>query len=105
MKELLSERQQNWRRLCGLSVALVGSQEKFKTEARILARLVKQYGAPEVEKMLHGATLLGWNSLRSLGSAEGLGRRMAIKKYWDAEKRAPSRLESLGQTFKRLGLT
>jgi hypothetical protein len=95
----------DWMRLCGKAVTLCGSQEGFRKESNILKRLVKQFGASDVERMLVGAQLLGWTSLRSLGSKDGLGRRWALTKFWDSEKRQPKRLESLGQTFKRLGLT
>lgn len=84
---------------------LCGSQDVFRKEAAILKRLVRQFGPAEVERMIVGAQLLGWTSLRSLGSKDGLGRRWALTKFWDGEKKSPKRLESLGQTFKRLGLT
>lgn len=83
----------SWKKLVVMSIKLLGSTEVFqKHEAHILKRLVKQYGAPEVEKMLAGATLLGWHSLRSLGSAEGLGRRMAIQRYWQDQNKRPAKL-------------
>ena len=45
---------------------------------------------------------MGWTSLRSLGSAEGLGRRMAIQAFWKEGKRdeAP---ESVRSIFKEWG--
>ena len=76
-----------WRRLCGMAVQVVGGQEAFQREARILKRLVKNYGTERVEMMLGGARLLGWRSLRSLGSAEGLGRRMAETAYRHEQQR------------------
>lgn len=91
-----------WRRLCGLAVELVGSQDAFRRESAILKRLVRQYGGEDVERMIRGAKLLGWNSLKSLGSAEGLGRRMAIQQFWKAGKReAPA--ESVRDIFRRMG--
>lgn len=80
---------EEWKRLCGLAVQLCGSQEKFRRESAILKRLVRQYGAEDVERMIRGAQKLGWNSLLSLGSAEGLGRRMAIQQFWKAGDKAP----------------
>ena len=94
-----------WPRLCGLAVKLVGSQEAFRREARILSRLVKKFGPLETERCLIGAQLMGWTSLRSLGSADGLGRRMASRAFWlNQEKRAPQALESLGAILKQRGL-
>lgn len=72
----------DWRRLCGLAVQLVGGQDAFRPEARILQRLVRSYGVHRTEYMLLGATRLGWRSLRSLGSRDGLGRRLAEAAYW-----------------------
>jgi hypothetical protein len=93
-----------WKQLCGQAVALCRSQATFQREARILSRLVKQYGAEEVEHMLIGAQSLGWTSLRSLGSAEGLGRRMAVQAYWRTQDRkAPDRLISLAAALKARG--
>lgn len=94
---LTDEKRALWRSLCGLAVQLCGGQEQFKREANILRRLTKQYGPGEVEKMLRGAIGLRWNSLRSLGSMEGSGRRMAIEAYWKAQKRekAPESLRSI----------
>ena len=92
-----------WTRLCGLAIKVCG-QEMFRREARILSRLVKKFGPLETERCLIGAQLMGWTSLRSLGSADGLGRRMASAKFWESEKRAPQRLESLGAILKQRGL-
>jgi hypothetical protein len=86
-------------------VRLLGSQETFRKESNILKRLVKQYGHVEVERMLEGAYHLGWDSLRALGSAEGLGRRMALARYWQATKRSGPSLESIGKLLKDAGLT
>lgn len=82
---------ENWKRLCGKAVALCGSQDAFRKEARILQRLVKQFGPDEVEHMLAGARLLGWSSLRSLGSKDGLGRRWALAKFWETENHKPAK--------------
>jgi len=93
-----------WKRLCGKAVALCGSQAKFRVESNVLKRLVKQYGSVDVEHMLIGARSLGWDSLRALGSAEGLGRRMALSRYWQEIKRSPSNLQSVGNILKERGL-
>ena len=37
--------------------------------------------------MVQGARILGWRSLKSLGSAEGLGRRLAESAYWREQNR------------------
>ena len=95
---------ERWKELCGKAVALVGSQTAFRKEARILQRLVKQYGAEEVEHMLAGAQLLKWTSLRSLGSADGLGRRWALATFWQSENHQKPQLESLAAVLKRKGL-
>ena len=71
-----------WKRLCGLAVTLVQGQAAFRLESGILKRLVKKFGAHRVEYMLLGAQALGWSSLRSLGSQDGLGRRIAEAAYW-----------------------
>ena len=92
-----------WRRLCGKAVQIVGSQDAFRKEANILKRLVKQFGASEAERMLAGARLLGWRSLRSLGSKDGLGRRWALARYWQSENRKPDRLASVAQVLKAKG--
>ena len=92
-----------WTRLVGLAVKICG-QETFQKEAAILKRLVQKFGPLETERCLIGAQLMGWTSLRSLGSADGLGRRMASAKFWESEKRAPARLESLGAILRQKGL-
>ena len=91
-----------WGRLCQLAVQLCGSQDAFRKESAILKRLVRQYGAEDVERMIRGAQALGWKSLRSLGSAEGLGRRMAIQQFWKAGEKEPV-AESLRSIFKGWG--
>jgi hypothetical protein len=91
-----------WRHLCGLAVELCGSQENFRPQARILKRLAQQYGPERVEHMLRGAIALRWDSLVSLGSADGLGRRMAEKAYWTEQNKGPMP-ESLKSIFRRLG--
>ena len=90
----------DWKKLCGIAVKICGSQEAFKKEAAILKRLVRQYGAGDVEVMLKGAQVLKWRSLTSLGSKEGLGRRWAVEAYWrehNAQRKwkAPERLKSV----------
>jgi len=78
-----------WKRLCGLAVQLCGSQEAFRKEAQILKRLVKRFGYRDVEYMVSGAQILGWHSLRGLGSQSGLGRHWAIAAYWNRQKGTP----------------
>lgn len=92
-----------WRRLCGQAVALVGSQASFKKEANILKRLVQQYGSDDVERMIVGARLLNWTSLRSLGSKDGLGRRWALTRYWQSENKKPDRLSQIAEVLKAKG--
>ena len=78
---------------------------RSKKEANILKRLVTRYGTEEVERMMAGAKLLGWRSLLGLNSADGLGRRMALAKFWESENKRPARgsLESLAATLKSRG--
>jgi hypothetical protein len=89
-----------WRRLCGLGVAICGSQEKFRRESNVLRRLVVRFGPSEVEHMLHGAKTLGWNSLIGLGGADGLGRRWALQAHWQAQKQGPP-MRSLGAILRK----
>ena len=84
-------------------MALCGNQDAFRSQARILKRLVQQYGAEEVGRMIEGARHLGWRSLRSLGSKEGLGRRMAVAAFWNRTKQGPSQLETVAALLKRKG--
>lgn len=71
----------------------------------ILKAMLRRWPESEVEAMVKGAHLLGWTSLLALNAAEGVGRRMAIAKYWDSQKRRPAQtLESLGAIFKAKGL-
>lgn len=91
--------------MCGLAVKICGGQDAFRKQANVLKRLVKQYGAKDVEIMLKGAQVLGWRDLVSLGSKEGTGRRWATTAYWHRQKQAPpATLESLGALFKARGL-
>jgi hypothetical protein len=91
---------EKWRHLCGLAVTLCGSQAAFRKEAAILKRLVKRHGAEDVETMLKGAQVLGWRTLTSLGSKDGLGRRWATEAYWRAQNERkkwtpPERLKAI----------
>ena len=94
-----------WKTLCGLAVQLVGSQVVFRKESNILKRLVQRFGPEETERMIQGAMLLHWHSLTSLGSADGLGRRMALAKFWQTQNTKPARqsLESLSAVLKARG--
>ena len=90
--------------MCGWAVQLCGGQEQFRREAAILKRLVKKFGPQDVEYMLKGALHLKWNTLRSLGSAEGLGRRWALEAYYQSEKKRDWRPPySLRSIFAKLG--
>ena len=91
--------------MAGLAVKLVGSQEAFRRECAILKRVVKKYGPLETERCLIGAQLMGWTSLRSLGSAEGLGRRMASAAYWRHQEKHSAKLPDQLKTFLRGMLT
>lgn len=93
-----------WPQLCGLAVQLCGGQSGFQPQARILARLVKQFGAQDVERMIRGAMALGWRDLKSIGSKDGLGRRWSLERYWQDQKKTPvETLESVAQTLKARG--
>lgn len=82
----------SWRMLCGLAVKLCGSQQAFRSEARILKRLVTKYGERDVEIMLRGAQELHWQSLKGLASSDGIGRRWASMKYWSVANAKKQRL-------------
>jgi len=99
----MSSQEPAWRRLWELAEVMLGSLELLKTECAILARLYRRFGAPDVERMLQGAMLMRWSSLTSLGSADGLGRRMALAAYWQRENKAPDRLASVAQVLKAKG--
>jgi len=91
-----------WRTLCGLAVQLVGSQESFKKQSNILKRLFTRYGPEETERFLRGALLLRWSSLTGLGSADGLGRRMALAAWWQSQNSRKANLpESLGSILRK----
>jgi hypothetical protein len=96
-----------WKQLAGLAVELCGGQDVFRRQCTILKRLVKQYGAKEVESMLRGALILkktepDWN-LVSLGSAEGSGRRKAREAYFATFKKGPAKLpEDLKAIMRRM---
>lgn len=55
----------------------------------ILKRLLARWPLGEVEAMVKGAARLGWESLRGINSAEGLGRRWARAAYWQTQNEAP----------------
>jgi hypothetical protein len=95
----------DWTKLAGIAVQFLGSQEAFKKEANILKRLVGRFGPLEVERMIQGAKMLGFKSLVGLNSADGLGRRLALAKFWESENKRPTRgsLESLAATLKSRG--
>ena len=54
--------------------------------------------------MVKGAAALGWQDLRTINSKDGLGRRMAIARYWQSEHHQKPQLESLAAVLKRKGL-
>lgn len=88
----MSSQEPAWRRLWELAEVMLGSPEVLKTECAILSRLYRRFGAPDVERMLQGAMLMRWSSLTSLGSADGLGRRMALTRYWQEQQKHPAKL-------------
>ncbi len=67
-------------------------RENLGRNGSILKALWKKWPEREVEAMVRGAALLGWKDLRTVNSAEGLGRRMAMAKYWETENRKPAKL-------------
>ena len=85
----MSSQEPAWRRLWELAEVLLGSTERLKKECAILKRLVQQFGPGETERFLRGAQLMRWTSLTSLGSADGLGRRIALAKFWQNENTHP----------------
>lgn len=92
----------DWKRLCGLAVKVVG-QTAFKSEARILQRLARSYGVARTAYMLAGARQLGWRSLRSLGSKDGLGRRLAESAYWQRQNaKRPKDPQPIARIFAEL---
>lgn len=99
----MSSQEPAWRRLWELAEVLLGSPDVLKTECAILARLYHRFGAPDVERMLAGAQLLHWTSLKSLGSQDGLGRRWALSAFWQSENRQPDRLASVAAVLKAKG--
>ena len=54
-------------------------------DASVVKRLFGQYGPRETEAMIRGAHLLGWQDLRGLASAAGVGRRWASSAWWQHE--------------------
>lgn len=99
----MSSQDSTWKKLYGLAEVLLRSPEVLKRELHIMARLYHKFGANEVERMLLGAQLLGWDSLKSLGSAEGLGRRWALTAFWQSENKQPDRLASVAAVLKAKG--
>lgn len=73
----------------------------------IVKQLWKRYGPNEVEVMVKGAALLGWQDLRGLWSKEGIGRRWATQKYWESQNRnrklAGRELEAVAAVLKAKG--
>lgn len=82
-------------------------REALTMNGSIVKALWKKWGERDTEAMVKGAAALGWQDLRAVNSRDGLGRRMAMAKFWETENRQPAQqsLESLGASFKRLGLT
>ena len=70
----------------------------------IVKQLVKKHGARQVNAMVQGAALLGWQDLRSLNSVEGIGRQWAQAAYWQHQNHGDWHPpEALRAIFKRLG--
>jgi hypothetical protein len=64
--------------------------------------LIRKWGLREAEVMIRGAHLLGWQSLLSLNASEGIGRRWATAKYWDAKKTAVTFPEAVKVTLRAM---
>lgn len=93
-----------WGRLYGIALGYVGSEEALKGERHILKRLFVKFGPEDVERMIRGAQLLGWRSLVSLGSKEGVGRRWALEAYWRTQNQRGVRMpEIIKQVMREAG--
>jgi hypothetical protein len=70
----------------------------------IVKALFKRWPEPEVEAMVRGAALLGWQDLRAIYAAEGVGRRWAMAAYWNQENRKKTVVpESVKAIFRSMG--
>lgn len=72
----------------GLLMAFVRTTwgaEHAPRNGSIVKQLWRKWGERDVEAMVRGAALLGWADLRAINAKEGLGRRMAIARYWQEE--------------------
>ena len=79
-------------------------REALKRNGSCVKALWKKWGARNTEAMVKGAALLGWPDLRTINSADGLGRRMALAKFWAQENTRPPKMpERLLSIFQRLG--
>lgn len=81
-----------WRNLKELAIRLCGSLEKFRLEDKLLVGLVSRFGPSQTEAMLQGALLLGWHTMKSLGSVEGTARAWAQERYWHEANQRPVKL-------------
>lgn len=84
-------------------------RENFKSDVNrngsMLRNLYRRFREDEVEAMVKGAKLLGWRDLRAIHAKDGLGRRWAMQRFWDGEKRAhPTTLKALGDILHQRGL-
>jgi len=79
-------------------------REALMLNGSIVKALWKKWPEREVEAMVKGAAALGWQDLRTINSKDGLGRRMAIARYWQSEHHQKPQLESLAAVLKRKGL-
>lgn len=70
----------------------------------IVKALFKRWPERDVEAMVRGAALLGWQDLRAIYAAEGVGRRWAMAAYWSREnKRDVVVPDSVKAIFRSMG--
>ncbi len=67
-------------------------REALKLNGSIVKALWKKWGERETEAMVKGAAALGWQDLRAVNSRDGLGRRMAMARYWKDQQQHSAKL-------------
>ena len=67
-------------------------RENLPRNGSIVKALWKRWPERDVEAMVRGAAALGWQDLRTVNSADGLGRRMAMARYWQEQQKHPTKL-------------
>ena len=78
------------------------SEISLERNLSIARALVRKWGQDEAGRLIEGAAIRGWQDLRALQAADGVGLRWARETYWRkqntrAKWKAP---ESLKQIFK-----